>query len=83
LMATPMLSQAREVSGALDNRSKLEQAEFYLRVETSASGKDCASQALSEGEQDYNHKVREDLVVKPHHFEIAPLQASQATSSSN
>jgi len=83
LMATPMLSQAREVSGALDNRSKLEQAEFYLRVETSASGKDCASQALSEGEQDYNHKVREALVVKPHHFEIAPLQASQATSSSN
>lgn len=77
LMATPMVSQARGVSGALDNRSKLEQAEFLLRVETSASGKDCASQALSEGEQDYNRKIRENLVIKQHQFEIAPLQTSQ------
>jgi lysophospholipase L1-like esterase len=83
LMPTPMLSQARGVSGVLDNRSKLEQAEFYLRVETSASGKDCASQALSEGEEDYNRKVRENLVIKPHQFEIAPLQMSPAISSSN
>jgi lysophospholipase L1-like esterase len=83
LMATPMVSQAREISGTLDNRSKLEQAEFYLRAETSASGKDCASRALSEGEQDYNRKVREDLVIKPHQFEIAPLPASQAAAASN
>jgi lysophospholipase L1-like esterase len=83
LMPTPMVSQAREVSGTLDNRSKLEQADFFLRVETSASGKDCASQSLSEGEQDYNRKVRENLVIKQHQFEIAPLQVSQATSSSN
>jgi lysophospholipase L1-like esterase len=83
LMPTPMVGQAREVRGALDNRSKLEQAEFFLRVETSAPGKDCASQALSAGEQDYNRKIRENLIVKPHQFEIAPLQTSQSAASSN
>jgi lysophospholipase L1-like esterase len=72
LMDTPMLSQARDLSGALDNRSKLEQAEFYLRVETSAAGKDCASQALADGEREYTNKAREALKIKPHHFEIAP-----------
>lgn len=81
LMATPMLSQARGVSGTLDNRSKLEQAEFYLRVETSASGKDCASQALSEGAQEYTRKVREALAIKTHQFEIAPVQPSQAITT--
>ncbi len=70
LMDTPMLNQARDVSGALDNRSKLEQAEFYLRVETSAAGKDCASQALADGEREYTSKARENLKIKPHHFEI-------------
>jgi hypothetical protein len=37
-METPMLHQARELSGNLDSQSKLEQAEFSLRVETSAAG---------------------------------------------
>jgi len=73
LLATPMFDQARDVSGTLDNRAKLEQAEFFLRVETSAADKDCASRALNEGEQDYNRKVREALVIKPHQFEIIPM----------
>jgi hypothetical protein len=73
LLPTPMLDQAKDVNGTLGNRSKLEQAEFFLRVETSASGKDCASQALTEGEQDYTRKAREGLKIKPHEFEISPI----------
>ena len=77
LMDTPMLNQARGVSGTLDNRSKLEQAEFYLRVETSATDKDCASKALAAGEQDYTRKAREQLKIKSHHFEITPVRPTQ------
>lgn len=76
LMSTSMLEQARELSGALDNRSKLEQAEFFLRVETSAAGKECASQALSDGEREYTRKARENLKLKPHHFEIVTAQTA-------
>lgn len=76
-METPMLAQARSISGALDTRSKLEQAEFYLRVETSATGKECASKALAEGEQDYTRQAHEGKTIIPHQFvlvQIGPLQ---------
>jgi lysophospholipase L1-like esterase len=75
LMNTPMLDQARDLGGALDNRSKIEQAEFYLRVETSVAGKDCASQALADGAREYTNKARENLKIKPHHFEITVVSA--------
>ncbi len=77
LMDTPMLNQARALSGALDNRSKLEQAEFFLRVETSANDKECASKALAEGEQDYTRQARENLRIKPHQFELTPIGPQQ------
>jgi hypothetical protein len=76
-MDTPMLNQARALSGALDNRSKLEQAEFFLRVETSAKDKECASKALAEGEQDYTRQARENLRIKPHQFELTPIEPQQ------
>lgn len=76
LMQTPMLSQARGIGGDLENRSKLEQAEFYLRVETSAANKECASKALADGEDDYTRKAREGRLIKPHQFEVARV-ASQ------
>lgn len=76
LISTPMLDQARDANGELDNRSKLEQTEFLVRVETSVAGKDCALQALSEGQQEYTRKAHEKLQPKPHHFEIVP-QAAQ------
>jgi lysophospholipase L1-like esterase len=73
LMQTPMLSQARGISGDLDNRSKLEQAEFYLRVETSAANKECASRALAEGEEDYTRRARDGRLIKPHQFDVARI----------
>jgi lysophospholipase L1-like esterase len=74
IMETPMLAQARSLSGALDTRSKLEQAEFYLRVETSAIGKECASKALAEGEQDYTRQAHEAKTIKPHQFNLIQVE---------
>jgi lysophospholipase L1-like esterase len=73
-METPMLAQARSSAGALDTRSKLEQAEFYLRVETSATGKECASKALADGEQDYTRQAREARTIKAHQFELVQVE---------
>lgn len=67
-MNTPMLHQARELSGYLDSRSKLEQAEFSLRVETSANGKQAASDALAESEQEFTTKGRNSLKLPAHHY---------------
>ena len=69
-MNTPMLHQARDLSGYLDSRSKLEQAEFSLRVDTSASGKQAASDALAQGEQEFTAKARESLKIPVHHYAL-------------
>lgn len=69
-MNTPMLHQARDLSGYLDSRSKLEQAEFSLRVDTSASGKKAASDALAEGEQELTTKARDGLKIPVHHYTL-------------
>jgi len=76
-MNTPMLHQSRELSGNLDNRSKLEQAEFSLRVETSASGKKAASDALAEGEQEFTTKGRDSLKIPVHHYSLESITESK------
>lgn len=76
-MNTPMLHQARELSGNLDNRSRLEQAEFSLRVETSASGKRAASDALAEGEQQFTTKGRDSLKIPVHHYSLESITESK------
>ena len=73
---TPMLLQARQMDNPLANRSKLETAEFYLRVETSASGKEAAAISLAEGEADYTRKARQKLTFKPHHYELKRMEAT-------
>jgi lysophospholipase L1-like esterase len=67
-MNTPMLHGAREVSENLNSRSRLEQAEFSLRVETTASGKKAASDALAEGERQFTMKARDNLKIPVHHY---------------
>lgn len=76
-MNTPMLHQAKELSGNLDSRSKLEQAEFSLRVDTSASGKKAASDALSEGEQEFTTKGRDSLKILVHHYSLESITKSK------
>lgn len=76
-MNTPMLHQAREMSGYLDSRSRLEQAEFSLRADTSATGKPAASEALGQGEQEFTAKARESLKISVHHYTLEKVAASQ------
>lgn len=76
-MNTPMLHQAKELSGDLDSRSKLEQAEFSLRADTSASGKDAASDALAEGEQEFTTKARNNLKIPMHHYALELVSKSK------
>ncbi len=76
-MDTPMLRQSIELSGNLDNRSKLEQAEFSLRVDTSASGKKAASDALAEGEQEFTTKGRDSLKIPVHHYSLESITESK------
>jgi lysophospholipase L1-like esterase len=76
-MNTPMLHQARELSGNLDSRSKLEEAEFSLRVETSASGKKAASDALAEGAQEFTTKARDSLKIPIHHYSLELMAMSK------
>ncbi|WP_348269159.1 GDSL-type esterase/lipase family protein [Edaphobacter paludis] len=76
-MNTPMLHQAKELSGDLDSRSKLEEAEFSLRVDTSASGKQAASDALAEGEQGLTTKGRDSLKIPVHHYSLELASGSK------
>lgn len=76
-MHTPMLHQARELSGDLDSRSKLEQAEFSLRADTLASGKKAASDALAEGEQEFTTKGRDNLKIPVHHYSLELVTGSK------
>lgn len=76
-MNTPMLHEARELSGDLESRSKLEQVEFSLRIETSASGKQAVSDALTEGEQEFTTKARDNLKIPAHHYSLELVSGSK------
>jgi lysophospholipase L1-like esterase len=75
-MNTPMLQEAKELSENLDSRSKLEQAEFSLRIETSAREKEAASDALTEGEQEFTAKARDNLKIPVHHYSLMSITES-------
>jgi len=72
-METPMLHQARTLAGALDSRSKLEEADFSLQMDTSANGKKAASEALAEGEQEFTTKARKVLDIPIHHYSLRSI----------
>lgn len=72
-MDTPMLRQARTLAGALDSRSKLEQADFTLQMDTTANGKKAASEALAEGEQEFTTKAHNALNIPAHHYVLRSI----------
>lgn len=72
-LKTPMWYQARRYDSALDRRSKLEDADFYLFAETSVKEKTEASRILREGEADFQNKAEAKLLISAHHYELAPV----------
>lgn len=72
LFKTPMWHQAREYDGALERRSMMENADFYLFAETDIPDKAAASRVLREGEAAFEQKAQAALRIPSHHYQLSP-----------
>jgi lysophospholipase L1-like esterase len=76
LLKTPMWHEARDYDSALERRSMLENADFYLTVETNVQDKAAASRILQEGEASFEQKAQTTLQIPKHHYTLAPVDSS-------
>ena len=70
LMKTPMWNEARDYDGALERRSIVEDADFYLFAETDIQDKATASRVLREGETAFEQKAQAALHIPIHHYTL-------------
>jgi lysophospholipase L1-like esterase len=67
---TPMWNEARDYDNALERRSMLEDADFYLFAETDLQDKADASRVLREGETAFEQKAQTALRIPVHHYTL-------------
>lgn len=73
LLKTPMWQQARDYDSALERRSTLEDADFYLFAETKVPDQAAASKILQQGETAFEQKADSALSLPMHHYTLKPL----------
>ena len=78
LFKTPMWHQARDYDGALERRSMMEDADFYLFAETDIPDKATASRVVRDGEAAFERKAQTSLRIPSHHYGLSPLQPAGA-----
>jgi hypothetical protein len=82
LYKTPMLDQARDIASIESQRADLDHARFMLSADVKqmpSSG--IAEATLRAAEGDLDAKVREQLQLKPHLFELRLLPAKAASTT--
>lgn len=70
LMKTPMWNEARDYDSALERRSILEDADFYIFAETDMQDKATATRVLREGETAFEQKAQTALRIPVHHYNL-------------
>jgi hypothetical protein len=71
LLKTPMWQQAREYDSALDQRSRLEDADLILSAGTDVKDKAIASSILREGEAELEKQAQTNLQIVKHHYTLS------------
>jgi lysophospholipase L1-like esterase len=85
LQKTPMLGQARSIASTEEQRAELDQAQFILsaNIKQQPATSGIAEATLRAAQDELDAEIREDLILKPHQFELHRIESAQPVSESH